>query len=648
MKKIQNHIKKLFRLSISTIVGVTLLLTPFGVARAQTPGVNGRILWAAPSTHYSIFADGTDIKDTNIPSTVSSNKWAAVYNPAGTDIYYPNQCTSGTLSNVGMFSVTNALTPAGTQITCPSGSGTRSMQEPAVYNDGSKIAFAVYTTNNGGEREVHVMNADGSNNITLTNQINGTNSQNPVWGPGGAHVYIANQNNIRRVDASTPNQVTALDVTTDASTQDLVCRLNDIHPNDGKTLLYTSNDQFNCNSKVSGQGDQLMTTTRTPGGVATAITNDNNDYIGGYYSPDGTQIVAVRFNPSNNLTELVTMDADGSNIQLVANVPAADGGPGVLNSGALSSYSYRPFWSTDQTSFITAPTCTLTATPSTIASGGSSSIGWTTTDGTTLTLDNGIGEVNPVASGSTSVSPVVTTTYSGTVEGPGGTADCNAVTVTVTDTPAPTCTLTATPSTIGAGGSSALGWTTTDATDVTIDTVTAGTDVSVNPVASGSVTVTPAATRVYTCKVTGPGGEGSSTTTITVNDTPASPSCTLTADPASITSGESSFLTWTSTNATSMSINQDIGTVTPVGGGEVEVAPTATTTYTATVTGSGQTTGGCSATVTIPTTPGGGSLANAGGNLASGGLAGLLILGSVYALNSEEIRRRLRKAAKKA
>ncbi len=571
MKKIQNHIKKLFRLSISTIVGVTLLLTPFGVAHAQTLGVNGRILWAAPTTHYSIFADGTDIKNTNIPSTVISNKWAAVYNPAGTNIYYPNQCTSGSLSNVGMFSVTNALTPAGTQITCPSGSGTRSMQEPAVYNDGSKIAFAVYTTNNGGEREVHVMNADGSNNITLTNQINGTNSQNPVWGPGGAHVYIANQNNIRRVDASTPNQVTALDVTTDASTQDLVCRLNDIHPNDGKTLLYTSNDQFNCNSKVSGQGDQLMTTTRTPGGVATAITNDNNDYIGGYYSPDGTQIVAVRYNPSNNLTELVTMDADGSNIQLVANVAAADGGPGVLNSGTLSSYSYRPFWSTDQTSFLNAPTCTLTATPSSISTGASSALSWTTTDATSLTINNGVGDASPVAAGSVTVTPGTTTTYTGTVTGDGGTGTCTA--------------------------------------------------------------------------------------TITVSDGPVGPSCTLIADPTTIASGESSTISWGSTNATDISFDQGIGSVTPVSAGFIEVSPTTTTTYTATVTGDGGT-GACTATITVtaaptptptptPTPAGGGTLANSGGNLMSGGLVGLLILGSVYALNSENIKRRLRPSPKR-
>lgn len=58
---------------------------------------------------------------------------------------------------------------------------------------------------------------------------------------------------------------------------------------------------------------------------------------------------------------------------------------------------------------------------------------------------------------------------------------------------------------------------------------------------------------------------------------------TFTANPTSITAGESSNLIWTSTNAVSASIS-GVGAVTPVSGGAVAVYPTASTTYTLTLT----------------------------------------------------------------
>lgn len=83
-----------------------------------------------------------------------------------------------------------------------------------------------------------------------------------------------------------------------------------------------------------------------------------------------------------------------------------------------------------------APTCTLTASPTSIVSGNSSSLSWTTTDSTSFSIDTGVGVVAPTASGSTSVSPVTTTLYTGTATGDGGEAQC-ATTVTVTQPSAP-------------------------------------------------------------------------------------------------------------------------------------------------------------------------------------------------------------------
>lgn len=77
--------------------------------------------------------------------------------------------------------------------------------------------------------------------------------------------------------------------------------------------------------------------------------------------------------------------------------------------------------------------------------------------------------------------------------------------------------------------------------------------------------------------------------------TPASPTVSsFAANPASITEGNNSTLSWTVTDATTVSINQGIGTVEP--SGSIAVSPTVTTTYILTATNSA---GSTTANVTI-------------------------------------------------
>ena len=80
------------------------------------------------------------------------------------------------------------------------------------------------------------------------------------------------------------------------------------------------------------------------------------------------------------------------------------------------------------------PTVNLTAMPSTIESGQSVTLSWTSENATSLDLQPGIGSVQ--SSGSTSVSPTESTTYTLTATGPGGTATATAR-VTVTSAPPP-------------------------------------------------------------------------------------------------------------------------------------------------------------------------------------------------------------------
>ena len=89
----------------------------------------------------------------------------------------------------------------------------------------------------------------------------------------------------------------------------------------------------------------------------------------------------------------------------------------------------------------------------------------------------------------------------------------------------------------------------------------------------------------------------------TVNMSPNAPTVLLTAVPSSITNGQSSTLTWSSTNANSCTgTNFSTGGATQNTSPGVSVSPTVTTTYTVTCTGAGNQTASDSKTVTVTCT----------------------------------------------
>ena len=78
-------------------------------------------------------------------------------------------------------------------------------------------------------------------------------------------------------------------------------------------------------------------------------------------------------------------------------------------------------------------------------------------------------------------------------------------------------------------------------------------------------------------------GLGGQTSNGTGTSAPGSPTATLTVDPPSIEIGQTAYLSWTSTNATDVSISNGIGTVAATG--RQAVSPTESTTYTLTANG---------------------------------------------------------------
>ena len=83
---------------------------------------------------------------------------------------------------------------------------------------------------------------------------------------------------------------------------------------------------------------------------------------------------------------------------------------------------------------------------------------------------------------------------------------------------------------------------------------------------------------------------------------PAQPTVTLNASPTSVNPGQTSTLSWSSTNATDLDIQPGVGKVSPEG--STSVTPTETTTYTVTASGpGGSATATAQVTVAAPPPP---------------------------------------------
>ena len=401
----------------------------------------------------------------------------------------------------------------------------------------------------------------------------------------------------------------------------------------GTSTVYSTGTQDQVDSGTAGvtpNADTTYTLTATgPSGTATATTA---------VTIDPPSVVTFTADPRNvELGDPVTLTwttASAASIKIEA---SADGATSVVRT--TSSLSQL-----DSGSFTVTPdaitTYTLTATGPTgdrhpererhdcppmidrfeiVVSGGRTRLEWGTTSAASITIkDDSNTEVHrtdtdsAVERGGVYVSPTITTTYTLTAEGPGGTAISDPVEVTVTamatevvDSAPPTIdSFTANPTeAIMSGDPATLTWTTTGAT----------TSIAINGVTGilpedGYTTVSPTVTTIYTLTAIGPGGLVTAAVTVTVTDTttPDAPTIdSFTATPDTSVSGKEVLLQWQTNNATSVVLNHGSDefyrttTMSAVDNGSVTVEPTVTITYTLNAIGPG---GNTIATVTVTVT----------------------------------------------
>ncbi len=155
------------------------------------------------------------------------------------------------------------------------------------------------------------------------------------------------------------------------------------------------------------------------------------------------------------------------------------------------------------------PTVSLSANPSTIQSGQSSTLSWNSQNATSCSSS---WSGNNSTSGSQTVSPTGTTTYNITCTNSTGQSANASATVNVTQVQNPTVNLTANPSTIQSGQSSTLTWTSTNASSCIPSWRFWGS------ATSGSDIVSPTSTTTYSVSCSGiNGGSAYATATVNVN-----------------------------------------------------------------------------------------------------------------------------------
>ncbi len=190
-----------------------------------------------------------------------------------------------------------------------------------------------------------------------------------------------------------------------------------------------------------------------------------------------------------------------------------------------------------------APTASLSASSTSIAYNGSVTLNWSTSGATSLTSNFGQTALN----GSVTLNNLTSTaTYEINATGPGGTTT-RRVTITVAARPVPTASLSASSTSIAYNGSVILTWSTSDA-----DSLTSNFD---QTALSGSVTLNNlTSSQTYQISASNTGGTTTRSVTVTVAARPA-PTASLSVSPSSIANGGSTTITWSTSDAESLTSN---------------------------------------------------------------------------------------------
>ena len=423
-----------------------------------------------------------------------------------------------------------------------------------VPMDVPRIRYEFATRRVGTDTPVANAGANQVNVPAGMKTLNGSGSYDPL---GETLRYVWTQISGPTVTLSSPN--TAITTFSAAAGQTYIFRLT-VTNADGRSASATTTV-----STQASAGVQINSFTGTPasinaGQAATlswSISNGTSATISPMVGKVNATTGSVSVTPTQTTT--YTLTATGANGEVTATV--------TIEVGTLTG---------------NPQIIRFAANPLTIQPGGQSTLSWTTSGATNVTI-SGVGSVTP--NGSTTVSPSKTTTYVLTATS----ADGHSVTAPVTITVAPgtvpqVVTFVANPPTISAGSSTKLCWQVTGATSITI-TPAVGSNLNANDCA----TVSPTTTTTYTLTAVNATGQIQANATVFVGQVQI---LSFTANPVTSTAaGNPVVLSWTTANAQTVVLTgADVPAMTLQPNGSITVSPITNETYTLTAYGAGGTT----------------------------------------------------------
>ena len=143
------------------------------------------------------------------------------------------------------------------------------------------------------------------------------------------------------------------------------------------------------------------------------------------------------------------------------------------NSAGVKRATATLSFTTNSTLATPCAITSFTADNTSVTSGGTTLLRWVTTNCTSGTINNGVGAVTPIASGSITTPAITgTTTFTLTARDSSGNVNSNSITVSTTTSGGSNCVITgfnATPWTVSYGSTTTLSWNTTGPCTVSID-----------------------------------------------------------------------------------------------------------------------------------------------------------------------------------
>jgi Tol biopolymer transport system component len=293
------HLKPAFCafLFLSFLLAILLLNSSATLpASAQMQAVNGRIAFTSGNSLFTINPDGSGHMTVSSEGGVIHH--GPTWKPDGTKITFGRR---GPLETNFSIHTIN-----------PDGSGLQKISsvpandtEPTWSPDGSKIAFNNAIT---GSEEIAVMNADGSNRVNLTN--NSAVDINPVWSPDGTRIAFTSNRDFPGLTGDISRGFEIYVMNADGSNQ--VRLTNNMFsdsnpswsPDSNKIAFDTTRDgNFEIYSMNANGSNQIN------------LTNHSSSDFGPVWSPDGNRIAFLSFRESvmNIPQEIFQMNSDGSN-----------------------------------------------------------------------------------------------------------------------------------------------------------------------------------------------------------------------------------------------------------------------------------------------------------------------------------------------